>query len=111
MDDLATRVRARPVTSRAEVLERLRTHETDIKALFVTALHLYGSAARDQMSVESDVDIFADYDPHGAFSFVELIRVGKLLEALLGRKVDFATRDGLHPSLRPHIEATSQRIF
>ena len=86
-------------------------HEAEIRALFVTALYLYGSAARDQLSTGSDIDVFVDYDLNGSFSFVELIRVGDLLETLLGRKVDFATRDGLHPRLRTQIEAKSQRIF
>ncbi len=110
-DTLDITSNVKPAANRAEVIERLRTHEPELRALLATALHLYGSAARDEMTDESDVDVFIDYDPAGPYSFVELISGGDYLQSVLGRKVDFTTRDGLHPLLKDRIIRSSIRVF
>jgi len=71
---------------------------------------LFGSTARGAARDESDVDIFIDYDPE-RFSFVELIRLRERLSQILGRRTDLTTREGLHPLLRPQIEAEAIRII
>lgn len=100
-----------PVTSRDEVLQRLRDHEADIRRFYAESLYVFGSAARDELGPDSDIDVFIDFDHDGPFSFVELIQAGEYLQSLLGRRVDFTTRDGLHPRLRDHIEKSSIRVF
>jgi predicted nucleotidyltransferase len=100
-----------PVSTRAETIEVIRANADAIRRLGATALYLYGSAARDEIGPESDVDVFIDYVPDGSFTFVELIDIGDLLQGTLGREVDVTTRDGLHPRLRERIEAASLRII
>jgi uncharacterized protein len=100
-----------PTADRAEIVQRLSSHEATIRGFAVTALYLFGSAVRDELTLNSDVDIFVDFDPDGPFSFVELIRLESYLHALLGRRVDFSTRDGLHPRISRRIEASSFRVF
>ena len=100
-----------PAASRAEVIARLREQEQAIREPDATALYIFGSAARDALTSDSDVDVFIDYDPEGQFSVVELVRGGELLQAVLGRHVDFGTRDGLHPQLKDAIEQSSVRVF
>ena len=112
MNDIAdTATIATPVSSRDQVLARLRQHEAEIRRYFATSLYLFGSAARDELTPESDVDVFIDYDHEGSFSFVELIQAGEYLQGILGRKVDFTTRDGLHPRLKERIVISSIRVF
>jgi uncharacterized protein len=111
MDENGVFVRQKPVTSRAEVIERLRTHEAEFRAWGATSLALYSSAARDELSSESDVDLYIDYDRNGSFDYFKLCRLEDLASNLLWRDVDFGTRDGLHPCLRDDIEATSIKVF
>lgn len=101
----------RPVAGRADVLAILQREEPAVRKYFATALYVYGSAARDELAPNSDIDLFIDYDRAGPFSFVELIRLEQLLEDLLGRPVDLATRDGLHALLKDDIERSSIRVF
>lgn len=97
--------------TRNETIATLKASSEQIRALGATALYLYGSAARDELSPASDVDLFIDYDPKGPFSFVELIRMQEFISAQLDREIDLTTRNGLHPLLRPEIERTSIRVL
>jgi len=86
---------------REEALKRLREHQAELGALGVQSLALFGSAARDEMRPESDVDILVEFArPVGFFAFLD---VKEQLEKLLGRPVDLVTRKALHPKLRDAI--------
>jgi uncharacterized protein len=97
--------------TREETVRSLQQSAGVIRGLGVTSLHLFGSAARDELTSKSDIDLFVDYDPNGQFSFIELVRLQKLLASKLAREVDLTTRDGLHPRLRAGIELSAIKIF
>jgi uncharacterized protein len=96
--------------TRGDILALLRSQAADIRELGATALYLFGSAARGEATDASDIDLFIDYDPD-RFSFVELIRLRERLSHVLGRPADLTTRQGLHPLLRPEIEAEAIKVF
>ena len=54
-----------------------------LRAEGVAALYLFGSTARGQARVGSDVDLFFDYD-NPRFSLVELVRVKDRVMSILG---------------------------
>lgn len=97
--------------TRSETIAALKATSREIRELGAIGLYLYGSAARDELSAESDVDLFIDYDPSSDFSFVELVRLQELIRKKLARKIDLTTRFGLHPLLRADIEKSSIRVF
>jgi predicted nucleotidyltransferase len=96
---------------RDEVIERLKQHEADIRALGAASLYLYGSHARDEAREDSDVDLFVDKDPRRKFGFMEYTGLIIMLEDIFGRNVDVSTRNSLHPMLKDEIEATAIRVF
>lgn len=100
-----------PVSTRAETIAAIERNAEAIRRLGATALYLFGSAARDEMTADSDVDVFIDYVPDGSFTFVELIDLGDLLQHSMGRDVDVTTRQGLHPRLKSRIERSSLRVI
>jgi predicted nucleotidyltransferase len=77
----------------------------------VAALYVFGSHARDQARPDSDVDVFIDKDKSRKFGFDEFMDVYFLLQQQLGAGVDYGTREGLHPVLRPEIEREAVRVF
>ena len=99
-----------PIMTSAEVIAELRKRAPEIRALGATSLYLFGSAARDEANEASDIDLFVDYDPD-KFGFVELIRLRERLTEELGHAADLTTREGLHPLLRPAIEAEAIKVF
>lgn len=110
-DTLDIKTKVTPAADRAEVIARLRAHEPGLREYGAIALHLYGSAARDEMTDESDVDLFIDYDPLGDLDLFKLCGLQRFVSAALGRKVDLTTRDGLHSYLKNRIERSSIEVY
>jgi predicted nucleotidyltransferase len=87
--------------TRAEVVTRLQEHRADLQRMDVASLAVFGSVARDEAGLDSDVDLLVEFArPVGLFRF---LAVKEYLEALLGRPVDLATRDALKRQFRDAI--------
>lgn len=81
-----------------KVLQLLHTHKDRFDDFAVKALFLFGSVARDEATLESDVDFLVEFNhPVGLFT---LLRLKSYLEELLGRSVDLGTPNSLRPHLR-----------
>lgn len=96
---------------RDEALMRLKQAEPVLREFGVTALYLFGSHARDEAKPDSDVDVFIDPDPDVAFSFLPFMDAYEAIQNAAGPNVDYETRSGLHPLLRPEIEREAVRVF
>jgi uncharacterized protein len=96
---------------RDEVVARLKAAELAIRAHGAAALYLFGSHARNEAQPESDIDVFIDKDPSRKFGFDEFMNIYFILQDRLGVGVDYGTREGLHPLLRPKIEREAIRVF
>lgn len=96
---------------RHDVVAVLKEAEPALRAYGVAALYLFGSHARDRARPDSDVDVFIDKDKTRKFGFDEFMDIYFLLQERLGTSVDYGTREGLHPVLRPEIEREAIRVF
>ena len=97
--------------TRDEVIDRIQSRAADIRALGASALFLFGSAARNELREDSDIDVFIDREPGARFTFVELTNLLFLLEEEFGRQIDLTTRGGLHPRARNRIESSAVRVL
>ena len=95
---------------RDEAISRLQRHEADLRQLGVEHLYMFGSTARGEAGHDSDVDLFFDYQ-RGQLGVFELMDLKEYAAKIFGRKTDIMTRDSLHKTLRPAIEATAVRVF
>ena len=66
-----------------------------------SGLRVFGSVARGEDRPDSDVDFLVNFEP-GA-SLLDLIGLQQEIEAVLGRRVDIVTADGVSPFLRDRI--------
>jgi predicted nucleotidyltransferase len=97
--------------TRQDAVAALRRQADAVKAFGATAMYLFGSTARGDAAVASDLDVFIDYDRASRFSLIELVGIKQLLESRLGVEVDVTTRDSLDPLLKDRIEASAERVF
>ena len=88
--------------TREELLKILRNELPYLRKNFnVKCIGLFGSYARSEQRIGSDVDILVEFSkPVGFFKFVEL---EDYLSKKLGVKVDLVTPDALKPAIKPRI--------
>ncbi len=74
---------------RTTALDRLRSHRSELEALGIKRLSLFGSVAREEAGPKSDVDLAAEFDhARATIGLLELARIENRLSDLLQTKVD-----------------------
>jgi predicted nucleotidyltransferase len=94
--------------TREQVLARLLEHKTELQSLGLAHLRLFGSVARAESTVLSDVDLIAEFDPEFSLTSISLGRAQTRLERLLGCSVDLATDEDV--TAIEHMLMAIQRI-
>ena len=99
---------ATPVTS-DQLLSSLRQIRADVEVRYpIRLIGLIGSAARDELREDSDIDVLAEYRP--GLSLTKLGAVHLLLAERLGRGVDIVLEEGLTPGVRRRVMRDLRRI-
>jgi predicted nucleotidyltransferase len=105
----------RPIRSRAELLNLLCTHESELRANGVEAITLFGSMAREEANSGSDVDLAirpgAGFSAGGFDHFGRLEALRDRLSTLLGCAVDLVEEMAVRLRLREVIEREGVRAF
>jgi len=94
---------------RSQVLELVRSHQTQLQKLGVISLDLFGSVARDQAHAQSDVDILVELKESSGF--FEFFQIKHYLEDVLKCSIDLGTADALKEHLREPILEEAIRVF
>jgi uncharacterized protein len=84
---------------RGSIINKLRAHEPELKAVGIAHLFLHGSYARGTMvRGNSDVDLIAEFDPSRRLSLFDMVAIENRLADLLGVPVDLSPANSLkHP--------------
>lgn len=94
-----------------EVLDTLRTHESELRRLGVSHAAVFGSVARGEARADSDIDVLVDLDqdrPLGIFEYARLkIYIGEILDGA----GDVVNRRTLKPLLRDGILRDAVHAF
>lgn len=94
--------------STAELAEKLKAHESELRRLGVERLSIFGSHARGEAGESSDVDVLVKF--HGPATFSGYMDLKFFLEDLWERKVDLVTEKAVRPELRERIEREAIRV-
>jgi hypothetical protein len=86
-----------------EVIDKLRAHESELKAAGIVRLAVFGSVARGDNSPESDVDLLADFDKTKRYTLLTMGRLENRLADLLGTKVDLSSPEWLKESVKNRV--------
>jgi hypothetical protein len=87
---------------RDQILQTLRDHQAELRAMGIKSLAIFGSVARGEATPESDVDILVEFTDSPGFRGYMALKF--YLEDLLGRKVDLVMIGALKPWARPLVE-------
>ena len=89
---------------------RIRERLAEFRRLGVTRLALFGSVARGQAAVDSDIDVLIRLAPENR-TFDDFMDVKLLMEDLFpGVKVDVVLEDSLKPAIRDRILAEARDV-
>jgi predicted nucleotidyltransferase len=86
-----------------QVIAKLREHEPELKAAGIVRLAVFGSVARGDNSVGSDVDLLADFDKSKHYTLLTLGRLESRLADLLGTRVDLSSPEWLKDSIKSKV--------
>lgn len=79
-----------------EALGILLMRQEKLRDFSVKSLAIFGSVARDEARLDSDVDLLVFEKPVGIFTF---LRLQRYLKTILGCSVDLGTRNSFKPYL------------
>lgn len=96
--------------TRDRVVALVAACESEIRALGVERLALFGSVLRDTSDTDSDVDLLVQFR-NGAKTFDRFLALSEILETRLGRRVDLVTTEALSPFIGPRIVAEAQDVL
>jgi len=86
-----------------EVLDTLRTHETELRRLGVSHAAVFGSVARGEARADSDIDVLVDLDRDRPLGIFEYARLKLYIDEILDGAGDVVNRRTLKPLLRDSI--------
>ncbi|MGE4049281.1 MAG: nucleotidyltransferase family protein [Acetobacteraceae bacterium] len=93
------------------VIATLRAHEGELRRAGIRHLALFGSVARGDAHVGSDVDLVAVLDQEAHVGLFALSALERRLAELLGRRVDLLAEPIEKPRLRANVERDRRRAF
>jgi len=80
------------------LINKIREHRADLTKLSVKSMAVFGSVARGEARIDSDVDILVEFE--GDLTFDRFMDTKFYLEDLLGRNVDLVVPQALKPRLK-----------
>lgn len=77
----------------------------------VQELFLFGSAARGESRVDSDIDLLVEFTPGVRIGLLKFESLVEEQELLTGRRVDLVTKRGLKPWIRGNVLKDARLIY
>lgn len=93
------------------MITALRAHESELRAAGVVRLSLFGSTARGDARLDSDIDLLAAFDDTRPLSLLDVIRIENQISDLLGHAVDLIEEGTLKPRVRQNVDREAMRAF
>ncbi len=94
------------VRTKEELISILKDNFDELRKFGVLRIGIFGSAARDELKEDSDIDLFIEFERE-KLSFETFGQLIEFLENLLGREVNILTPAGVE-SIR--VKSVSERI-
>lgn len=91
------------MTTQEYIISTIKTHKTEINSFGIQNIGLFGSYARNEQTVKSDIDLLIDFIPEKE-NFDNYMSVCDYFDNLFkNEKVEIVTKNGLSPYIGPAI--------
>ncbi len=97
--------------NRDHVVSALRRRETELRRDGIDELYLFGSVARGEAGVDSDIDLYFREARDRNMGLIKLGTLANQLSAYLGAPVDLAPLGSLKPEIRDRASKDAVRVF
>jgi uncharacterized protein len=97
--------------TRNEALAKLRPMEAELRARGMEALYLFGSVARDEAGVKSDVDVMCRFDPSYSVTLFDFLGFEMQFQDALGCEVDLAEQQAMNPRMAQRVARDAVQVF
>lgn len=94
-----------------DALSILRSNEAELRERGVLHASVFGSVARGDAGVNSDVDVLVELDPSRALTLFQYVDIREFLSDLFEGAADVANRKTLKPLLRERILSEAVHAF
>lgn len=99
------------IMKRAAALRKLRLLEPIFRAEGARALYLFGSTARNEARLNSDVDILVEFSPRRKPSLFDIARLTQIASDVVQAPVDLVPQHRMRPHIFNHIQSTMKKVF
>ena len=86
-----------------DVLQTLRTHESELRLRGMSHAAVFGSVARGEARTDSDIDVLVELDEDRSMGIFEYAKLKIFIKELLDGDGDVVNRRTLKPLLRDNI--------
>jgi uncharacterized protein len=94
-----------------DAIATLRRYEKALRARGIRHAAVFGSVARNENRLDSDVDIVIDIDPETRMTVFDYVGLKEYIAGLFDGPVDVVSRQGLKPHVRPAVTADAIDAF
>ncbi len=98
------------MTSR-EAIRRLGRNRQKLARFHVAHMSVFGSTARDEATLHSDVDLLVEFEPGARVGLFAFVRLQDFLADVMGCRIDLATPGALRDEMRDQILEEAVRAF
>ena len=77
----------------------------------IRRLSVFGSAARNELTPDSDIDFLVEYEPDASVGLFAMARQMREFSEICGRYVDLCTPKGLSKYIRDEVIASAQLLY
>ncbi len=77
----------------------------------IRRLSVFGSAARNELTPESDIDLLVEYELDASVGLFAMARQMREFSEICGRDVDLCTPKGLSKYIRDEVIASAQLLY
>ena len=76
----------------------------------VLKAYLFGSFARNEQDINSDIDLYLEFDPEVPIG-LEFVQMYLDLKELTGREIDMVTKKSISKYLKPQVEREKVLVY